>query len=445
MSWHKIREVQQMKPRFIKRRIKSMTTATTSVRETSEMLVAGPYQRYWDLGLKCFNEQYSATAAMQALYNAWMPPFNLSILASIIGALYGDTYWARTRMDGDLLAYNLQAALGLNPADCQKAAQYAFSHWFGLQVRANFSDDGAIPRGSNVTCSPDVVVNGQAPLTIAQLLNLWNVYNWDPKPGFKNYAYGRAQSFNIQVPITSPVLRMYYSDAGFNPPPSSWVKLSTFDGGSETSPLQGLNAGPIQIGGRAANLNAFGLNVPGTGHYCTISVAGSEFFTNNPSDSGSNWDSYQWITNNGAAGWHNMDVSAAKQETLKFYNQDATAEHFVFEAHSSKVPTGTTISLGFEDRKLAGASPTQSARISSAYQVVTTEADIPANSSGNIVLQIDGKPLPADASIDCRLLWEISPTHRNYQQAVTHLGATRALQQKEAVRLQLGNFTFIGK
>lgn len=382
---------------------------------------------------------------MQALYNAWLPPFNLNMLAAIVGALYGDTYWARTRMDRDLMAYNLQAALGMNPADCQKAANFAFSKWYGLQVRANMSDQGQIPRDSNVTNSPDVVVNGQAPLSVQQLINLWNVYTWDPAPGLKNYAYGRAQSLNIQLPITAPVLRMYYSDAGFNPPPSSWVKLFTFTGSSETSPLQGVNAGPIPVGGRSANVNAFGLNVPGSGHYCAISVAGSEFFTNNPSDSGGNWDSYEWITNDGAAGWHNIDVSTGKEETLKFYNQDATAEHFIFEAHSSKVPAGTEISLGFEDRKLAGATPERSVKISNNYEVVTTEADIPAHYTGNLVIQLGGKPLPAGASIDCRLLWALPSTHKNYLQAVAHLGDTRAVQRHEAVRVQLGNFTFIGK
>ncbi len=309
------------------------------------------------------------------------------------------------------------------------------------------NDNGAIPRQGNVTDSPDVVLNGQAPLSTQQLINNWNVYHWDEAPGFKNYAYGRAQSINIQVPISSPVLRMYYSEQGFNPPPSTWVKLYTFGSGSETSPLQGLNPGPIQVGGRAANGgadDAFSLTVPGTGHYCSISVAGSEFFTNNPSDSGGNWDSYELITNDGAAGWRNFNTSTAKEETLKFYNQDASAEHFVFEAHSSKVPAGTTVSLGFEDRKLSSASPTQSAKISSAYQVVTTEAEVPANTSGNLIVGID-KALPAGAFVEVRLLWVLPSTHRNYEQAIEHLGATSAARKNDAVRVQLGNFTFIGR
>ena len=150
----------------------------------------------------------------------------------------------------------------------------------------------------------------------------------------------------------------------------------------------------------------------------------------------------------GDSGWHNIDVSTGKEETLKFYNQDATAEHFIFEAHSSKVPAGNKeISLGFEDRKLtASRSRTVGAqKISNNYEVVTTEADIPAHYTGNLVIQLGGKPLPALVSIDCRLLWALPSTHKNYLQAVAHLGDTRAVQRHEAVRVQLGNFTFIGK
>ena len=222
-----------------------MSTATLNLNETN--LSAGPNQQYSDLGLKCFKGGYTATQTMQELYNEWLPSFNLNLLAAIVGALYGDTYWARTKMDKTLLAANLQAALGFLPADCQKAANFAFSSWYGLQVRSNFSDSGNIPRSGNVTNSPDVVINGKAPITVTQLLNSWNVYDWDPKPGLKNYAYGRAQSLNIQVPINNTVLRMYYSDAGFNPPPSSWVRMFTFTGGEETSPLVGRTEGAIPL------------------------------------------------------------------------------------------------------------------------------------------------------------------------------------------------------
>ena len=44
-----------------------------------------------------------------------------------------------------------------------------------------------------------------------------------------------------------------------------------------------------------------------------------------------------------------------------------------------------------------------------------------------------------------RLLWVLPSSHKNYLQAVAHDGNTGSLQRQEAVRVQLGNFTFIGK
>ena len=51
-------------------------------------------QVYWDNGLKYFNQQLPATSTIQNLYMDWMPPFDLGSLATIVGALYADTYWA---------------------------------------------------------------------------------------------------------------------------------------------------------------------------------------------------------------------------------------------------------------------------------------------------------------------------------------------------------------
>ena len=54
--------------------------ATATLTTDASGLAAGPNQKYWDLGLKCFNGGYSATQTMQELYNAWLPPFNLNLL-----------------------------------------------------------------------------------------------------------------------------------------------------------------------------------------------------------------------------------------------------------------------------------------------------------------------------------------------------------------------------
>lgn len=420
-----------------------MTPTATSL-ELQESAVASPNQKYWDIGLKCFKDGDPATIAIQKIWNQMQPPASLNLVAAIVGSLYADTYWATTKMDRNHLALDLQASLGINPADCQKAANAAFSLWYGLLVRGNFGDNGAIPKTGNITASPDVVINGKAPLSVDQLIRMWNQYNWDPQPGLKNNTYGRAQSINIQVPIETPKLRMFYSDAGFNPPPTSWIQLFTFNNTAE-SPMEGIVPGPVPVGGKIANTDSFAFNPPGSGHYCVIAVAATEFFSNNPLDTPGNWNSAEWIANNGAAGWHNVDVPKGKESTLKFYNQDHTEERFVFEAHCSKVPEGTRISLGFGDRVLAQAYPTQSLTVTKGYEVLTTEARIPANFAGDLVVGIDGKSLPADASVDVRLNWQIAPGHPRFLDAVGLLGELSALNLKTPVGVSLGNFTFVGK
>jgi len=420
-------------------------TSTTATRETLESLAVSPNQKYWDIGLQSFNDGDVSTVAIQKIWAAMTPPASLNVLASIVGSLFADTYWATTQMDRNQLALDIQASLGINPTDCQKAAAFAFSKWYGAVVRANFGDVGGIPKPGSLTNSPDVVANGKASLTVQQLISMWNVYQWDIQPGLKNNCYGRAQSLNIQEPITKPVLKMFYTDAGFVPPPPSWIQMFTYNGNNPISEMQGTQPGPILVGGKCANSESFAFTPPGSGHYCMISVVGTEYFTNNPLDTPGNWNSSQWIANNGAAGWHNVDVPKGNQSSLKFYNQDNSPEHFIFEAHNAKVPSGTTISLGFADRQLAQTNATQSVKVVKGYEVLLTEAEVPPHFAGDLILSIDGKPLPADASVDVRMYWRVPPGHRNYLQAVDQLGDVRALNQRTEVHVPMGNFTFIGR
>ena len=143
-------------------------------------------------------------------------------------------------------------------------------------------------------------------------------------------------------------------------------------------------------------------------------------------------------------GRHNIDVISAKETSLKYYhNEDATPEHYVFEAHASKVPAGTTISLEFADKKLASAHPSQSAKVSSPYQVVAMEGTVPAKSSGDLIVRVDG-PLPAEASIDIRLIWSLPRATRIIYRQLVYLEQPTPFKGTP-VRLQLGNFILIGK
>jgi hypothetical protein len=303
----------------------------------------------------------------------------------------------------------------------------------------------------------DIVTNGLAPIPHLDLLGLyWNTNKWTPTR-LSNYAYGRAQVVNIGVDIEKPSMRMYITDAGFNSPPQSWIEVPIFSASAVpqySASLTGTTPGPLSISyNQRAASEAFKLEFPSTsasGHYCVIITAKTEFFENDPLSSvlgtpASNFNSYTWLSNNGACGWQNETVISSKQTALKYYNQDATPELFTFEAHAHNVPLGTNLTLEFGNNKPANAPSPQSAKISSAHQVIATQAQVAANTSGDLIVNISNDDLPPEASIDVRMLWHVPVNHPNYLQAIDLLGATRSLREEAPLLLKLGNFILTGK
>ncbi|MET0645604.1 MAG: hypothetical protein ABW208_03225 [Pyrinomonadaceae bacterium] len=436
---------------------------TTYVKEQAASEVAasngnadlGAYNPAWDVALKYFQQNpQDDIGAIQTVYSSMLPPASLTLLATVIGAIYADTYWTGTQLDPNHLSASLQQAEGFNKADCDKAAQVAFSQWYGLLVRDNFASNGLIPKPTvgGVTLSPDVLCNAAGPLLPNQLLTMWNSYFFNGSTGTKSFCYGRAQSVNIPLPITQPKLQMFFTDAGFLPPPNSWIQMFTF-GGSTTAPMQGIQSGPITPqGGRAANGvagsgDAFNFQPQGAGHYCLIAVASTEFFTNNPLESTGNWDSMTWLLNNGAAGWHNIDVQTNDEEVLKFYNQDGRPERFVFEAHCANVPAGTKVSLRSTGGGLVSNVESGDVKIYKGHQVVRAEGVAPANYTGELVIKIDtpdSKLLPAGASVQVRKLWALEQGHTHYAQAVEFLRAHREASQGQTLLVPMGDYTFVG-
>lgn len=406
---------------------------------------------YWQIGLAA--HQSDPDTPTTAINNIWdaMFPANLTLVAQIVGALYGDHYYdpALNQMSVIRLANELNAALGKNPDDCKRAAGIAFSQWYGLSVRANFQDGALIPRQGNLFASPDVVVNGTVPTSPQRLIQMWNQMVWGPVSGDKNLLYGRATSVNIPLPITKPVLKMYIYDGSINPPnPQSWTQV--FTTGGPTAPFQNIQgATTLQPGDRAANNDAFLWNVPGAGHYCVISVAGSEFFQNDPSRvPPGNWNSMTWITYNGAAGWHNVDTPKGDSATLKIHNLDSTPERFEIEAHCGELPEGTRVSLETADNELSTPLRSGVTSITAKDQIVRAEAELPGLYTGDVIVRFEtpgGEPLPERASIDVRGYWHIPPGHRHYEDAVEFLGDTRAVALNRPVRLYVGSFTLVGK
>lgn len=392
-------------------------------------------QEWWDSGLQCFT---AGNTAVETVRDLWKDPKgDLGLLAAIIGALYADTYWAATRMDANKLASDLHAVTLVNPDLCLTAASKAFSGWSGLFLRANMNDDGRVPKRGHVTASPDVAYSGSVKLTPQQLIERWGKTDW-PSLGLQNYAYGRAQSLRIQVPITKPSLSMFSIKAALNPPPTSWTRLYTWEGARRESPMVDIHGmSTIAPTFRCANEPAFRFNPPGSGAYSLIAVAGTEFFENSPLQSISNWDSQEWRRNNGAAGWRGVTVSASGKEVLEFYNQDDTPELFVFEAHCRNLASGSEVGMTSDAVALASA-----ARITAWYQVVTAEVEVPANHEGELAVRFP--VLPPKGSVDVQLYWVLAPGHRHYPQALGLLADDSTDAARDAVRIPMGNYTFVG-
>jgi hypothetical protein len=256
---------------------------------------------------------------------------------------------------------------------------------------------------------------------------------------------------NLPVPITQPVVRMYVVDGSINPPnPQSWTQIFTQIGSASTAVLQNAKgATTLRPADRAANADAFMWTVPGNGHYGGISVAGSEFFSNDPSRMPpSNWSSMTWITYNGAAGWHSLDTPQGDSATLKIHNLDGTAERFVIEAHCSELPEGTTVSVETADKELATPLCSGAVRISAQDQVVGGDTELPGHYTGDVIVRFKtpgGQPLPPRAVIDVRGYWHVPPGHLHYEGAVKLLGDTNAIALSRPVRLYVGSFTLVGK
>jgi hypothetical protein len=404
----------------------------------------------WQTGLAAWQSNPNApTIAMTNIWDNMRPPGNLNLVAQVVGALYADHYWTNTQMDVNLLAGELASALGKNPADCQRAAKSAFAIWFGLLVRGNFADNGTIPKSGTLTASPDVLVNGNTPTTVQRLITMWNQYVWGPTAGL-NYTYGRAASINIQVPINEPVMKMYVTDAGFVPPPNQWTQLFTYPPDpTGVVPLQNMGGtSTLAPGDRSASSNGFKWDVQGGGHYCLISVAGSEFFTNDPSlVPPSNWNSSVWIQYNGAAGWRNFDMITADVVKLKMYNADPSSEQFVIEAHLSNLEPGTEVSLEAPDKKLSTPLKSHVLRTSGKEHLLSVQTELPGNYTGDLHVRVktpNGGRIPPNASIDVRCFWIVGPGHFRYADAVELTGDASALAFSRHQRLPLGNYILVG-
>lgn len=434
----------------MKTNVKNSNRQDTGVLEADVLTSSGEIRTIkdlWDAAVEYFNAGEYDTDAMYKIYKRMNPKLGFQDIANACSGVYADTYWNVTFMDSSFLSKSLQQALALSSSLADQYARTAISQWRGVLCRKNISDVGRIPTSDDFTQSIDIVCNQNTPIQPEALINNWNSRYWQTPQVGKNYIYVRCANVQFLDPITAPVAQMFYSTGGFNQPPSSWVQCLRADG-SESSPILLLDgkAGPMALGTRGVS-DAFSLEPPTADHICVIAAVSSEFFTKNQPKNIplSNWDSYKYITHNGASAWHNFDPQKALVDTLHFYNQDETPETFAFVVSCKNVPIGSKISLTHEDKNLTFT--TGAVEVKQSAQVIRKTVTLPGNYKGELKVRLldpKGNLLPSSSAVEIKMVWIINPSHKLYNAAAALPVNVDAFVTDSNVELSLGTFTLIG-
>lgn len=404
-------------------------------------------QDLWNAAIDYFKAGDYDTDAMYKLYRRMNPKLGFQDIANVCSGVYADTYWNITFMDSSFLSKSLQQALALSAPLADSYAKNAISQWRGILSRKNISDIGRIPTSDDFTQSIDIVCNQNTPIQTDALINNWNSRYWQTPQVGKNYVYIRCANVQFLDPITEPVAQMFYSTGGFNQPPTSWIQCLTTDDNQE-SPIQllGGKPGPMPLGTRGVS-GAFSLEPATNDHICVIGAISSEFFTKNQPKNIplGNWNSYTYITHNGAAAWHNFDPQNDIIDRLHFYNQDETPETFAFIATCQNVPVGSKISLSSDDKTLAFTSGAVEVRQSS--QTIRKTVTLPGNYKGELKVRLEdpkGNLLPAAASVEIKMVWILNPGHKTYAAAAALPANIHSYIAHADIELPLGTFTLSG-
>ncbi|MDJ0765803.1 MAG: hypothetical protein QNJ97_22655 [Myxococcota bacterium] len=406
-------------------------------------------EQLWQAAIGYQKEKVFDSTAMYEINQRMSARLGYDDMANVFSGVYADTYWVDTYMDPSILAKHMVQGIGIDLSLATQYANAAMSLWRGMLTRKNFGDQGQIPCNGTTTNCPDIVCNQDTPLpSTDQLIKNWNTEFWKIPQDSKNYVYTRCQNLNFLGDIT-PTVEMFYSDAGFNSPPESWIQLYTANDPANPQGqinLIGGKPGPMAEGVRGAS-EAFMFEPKSTRHFCLIATVSSEFFKkNDPLKHHSNWNSATWLTHNGAAAWHNVDPQRNTDMVLKFYNQDATPEHFAFKAYCRNVPDGTVVSLGSKDKN--GVSfQSGPVKISRPFQTVGAQAMIPPHFKGDLNVRIEGpkdKLLPPQASVEVQMLWILPSGHKSYHPAANMLKVVSASNVGQNIEVPMGSFTFVG-
>ncbi|HLJ91077.1 MAG TPA: hypothetical protein VKZ53_30015 [Candidatus Angelobacter sp.] len=421
--------------------LRSETPTTTSVVDA------------WRRAVTCLRDKVQVSNATNQVYYTLMPPDRTPAnTATIIGAVYADSFWSGVKFEERLLSRALlTAGLGWSQSTTDSAAHAAFKDWHGLFLRSEMAAGSSIPR-TLAYYSPDVIADGA--LSPKDLIARWNEYLSYSRISGGVFVYARCQSLNVPIPIggvrlpngtnTPPEVRVYAIPGSLTlSPPATWMQLKS--AGKDFAYLLNENGAEVPNVAEFQRVatGPFDWTPPNNGHFCLVASVRTEFFTNNPASvPAGNWDTHDWVAYDGAGGWRNVDVLQTLRTSLNLYNHDARQEEFILEAHCADFPAGTKISLecNHDLVKLSSGS----VNITQPNQVVAVPATLPPLFEGQLNLAIetpDGKPLPREASLNLRQTWVIPANHHHYPDAVKETGVKVAGQ---AIHLPLGHFCFVG-
>lgn len=388
------------------------------------------------------------TDAMYQIFQAMNPKLTIQNIATVCSGVYADTYWNTNLLDPALLAKSLVQALGVSQGLAGTYASNAVQQWSGILSRKNINDVGQIPVVGDYTGSLDIVCNQNTPIDPGQLIANWNDEYWKQPAVGKNFVYARVQNTCFNGPISKAQVQMFYSTGGFNQPPSSWIQCFTVVGDKPMGNVvnQSGQVGPLNWGDRGCS-EAFYFTPLSTDHVCVISATVSEFFsTNNPKQiQPGNWNSYTWITHNGAAAWHNVDPQVKAEASLAFYNQDGSDEVFRFSLNCRNVPAGSTIRLRSDDPGLKFDSG--DVVVGHAAQSLQQTVTVPAYHQGKLLVKLtdpSGQLLPATAAVEVAMEWVLPQGHAQYVEAAKLGRALSQFQAQQPLALNMGTFTILG-
>jgi hypothetical protein len=403
-------------------------------------------QQMWDTAVADQKNSVFDTDAMRAIFKAMNPRLTYQDIANVFSGVYADSYWNITFLDPAALSKSMQSALALSKDQADKYAGNAVSQWRGILCRKNINDTGRIPVQGDYTGSLDIVCNRDTELAPTDLIENWNSVYWQTPQVGKNYVYLRCQNAAFLNDIDTQTVNMFYTSGGFNQPPTAWQQLFTAKSGSTNGKVvqESGSSGPMGNGARGAS-ESFFFNPTSTDHVCLIGTVTTEFFSNPLDISQGNWNSYTWITHNGAAAWHNVDPQHSVQEKLFFYNQDGSSEEFSFVASCRNVPKGSKIGLKSADSRLLFDSGL--IEISKLSQQVAHSVVVPPYYKGQLIVTLegpDGKLLPRQSAVEVSMVWNLKKGHKHYTDAAEKLNALQKFANGENIEVPMGSYTFLG-